>query len=161
MAKQQENITAIKAEQLPQYLASLGLNPYQMTAVIYGLFREVRVTKTLTPGQDNAIHIDREKIIEMAKDQALMAKLSSLYSKVSRSKNWEALFEKDAKKNPHSAPGLWHNPNEAQVALPQGVEPEEEIEIVDFVKFMSSVGLDPQLVKKAFEEMALLSGRKN
>ena len=94
MPKTAEKLVALKPEQLPQYLASLGLNPYQITIAIYGLFKEVKISGTLTPLEDNAVHIDKAKLLKMAKDPLLEASLCSILDKVQKTKNWEPLFQK-------------------------------------------------------------------
>lgn len=160
MLKTDAKKTAVKAEQLPQYLASLGLNPYQITAVVYGLFKQIKLQGTLTPSEDNAIHLDKESIMAMAKNQLLVSSLYSLFLKVQRSKNWDVLFKKEAKNDALTAPDLRHNPSGAESNLPQAVEDEETIEILDFMKFVESCGIDPELIKKAMEEKMLLGGAK-
>ena len=155
--KDEINLTALKSEQLPQYLASLGLNPYQMTSVIYGIFREVRLLGTLTPESDNAIHLDKEKILKMAKDPALEASIYSLFLKVQQTKNWDCLFQKESKKTPLAVPDLRHNPSMGPVLTRKETPAADTIEILDFVKFLSACGIDPLIVKKAAEERMLLS----
>jgi hypothetical protein len=151
-------LTALKAEQLPQYLASLGLNPYQITSVIYGIFREVRLLGSLTPESDNAIHLDKEKILKMAKDPALEASIYNLFLKVQQSKSWDCLLQKESKKTPLAAPNLRHNPSLGPVLEKKEAPAEDTIEILNFVKFLSACGIDPLIVKKAVEERMLLSG---
>jgi len=153
-------LTALKAEQLPQYLASLGLNPYQITSVIYGIFREVRLLGSLTPESDNAIHLDKEKLLKMAKDPAIEASIYGLFLKVQQTKNWDCLFQKESKKTPLAAPDLRHNPSMGPVLAKGAAQIEETIEILDFVKFLSACGIDPVIVKRAIEERMLLKGEK-
>lgn len=160
MLKTAPNKIAVKAEQLPQYLASLGLNPYQITAVVYGLFKKIKLQGTLMPSEDNAIHIDKESIFQMAKDQLLVSSLYALFLKVQRNKNWDALFQKESKTDALTAPDLRHNPTGAEPNLPEASDDEDAIEILDFMKFVSSCGIDPELVKKALEEKMLLEGAK-
>ena len=154
-----DNLVSFKSEQLPQYLASLGLNPHQITAVIYGIFREVKLLGTLTPGDDNSIHINKEKILKMAKDPALETSLYGLFQKVQRSKTWEILFQNENKSS-LTAPDLWHNPNRGPKISVENVKIEDSVEILDFVRFISACGIDPALVKKAMEERMLLKGEK-
>ena len=155
-----DNVVSFKSEQLPQYLASLGLNPYQITAVVYGIFREVKLLGTLTPGNDNSLHLNKEKILKMAKDQALETSLYGLFQKVQRSKSWEVLFQNENKASSLSAPDLWHNPNRGPKISVEDVKIEDSVEILDFVRFISACGIDPMLVKKAMEERMLLKGEK-
>jgi len=154
------NLTALKADQLPQYLASLGLNPYQITSVIYGIFREVRLLGSLTPESDNAIHLSKEKILKMAKDPALEASIYNLFLKVQQSKSWDFLFKKESNKIPLAAPDLRHNPSMGPSLPSKEIKADEAIEIVDFVKFISACGIDPVIIKKAVEERMLLKGEK-
>ncbi len=156
MAKAQEKMQAFKADQLPQYLATLGLNPYQITSVMYGIFKEVKILGILTPKEDNAIHIDKERILKMAKDPLLETNLYGLFLKVQRAKSWAPLFEKESKTASLTAPDLWHNPNGCVPKLPENIP--EDVEIINFAKFLSDCGIDPMLVKKAFEEKMLLKG---
>lgn len=160
MPKVEEKILALNAAQLPQYLTSLGLNPQQITTVVYGLFREIRQLGTLTPGEDNAIHIDREKLLKMAKDPLLESALYSLFTKIQRSKNIEVIFQKGSATDSLIAPDLRHNANGVEVAMPKNEEQPEIVEIIDFVKFLSTCGIDPKLVREALEERALLKGEQ-
>ena len=161
MSKVKENYLAVKGEQLPQYLASLGLAPYQITTAIYGLFREVKLLGNLTPQEDNAIHIDKEKILKMANNPILESGIYSLFLKVQRNKSWEALFQKESKHSELTAPDLWHNPQGCSPKLPANAPTEEDVEIVDFTKFLSYCGISPDLAKKAMEEMLLMKGEQS
>lgn len=154
-----KEITAIKAEQLPQYLAGLGLNPYQITTAIYGIFKEIKILNHLTPKEDNAIHIDKEAILKMAKDTALESELYSMLQKVQQTKSWDVMLKKEKRAQSLSAPDVWHNPHGDQTieskTARDGVK--DEIEILDFIKFLSLCGIDSKLVKQAIEERMLLN----
>ncbi len=153
-----EEIQSVTAEQLPQYLNSLGLKPQQIAAVVYGLFKEIRQTNTLSPSEDNTIHLSKEKLLQMAKDPALTSDLYNLFLKAQRTKSMDIIFKNDGKSSNLSAPDLWHNPNGCSPKLPAGIIPDCEIEIVDFTKFLAYCGIDPELVKNAMAEKILLKG---
>lgn len=155
-------ILALSAADLPQYLASLGLNPQQITTVVYGLFREIRELGTLTPGEDNTIHIDREKLLKMAKDPLLESALHSLFTKIQRSKNIEVIFQKGGGTDSLVAPDLRHNAHGVEAVRPKEDETRPAvIEIVDLAKFLDACGIDPQLAHEAMKEKALLKGEEN
>jgi len=158
MTKTKEEIQSVKGGQLPQYLATLGLNPYQITSVMYGIFKEVKILGKLTPQDDNTIHLTKEKLIKMSKDPLLETNLYGLFLKVQRSKNWAPLFEKGNKNDALTAPDLWHNPSGCAPKLPTGQSEQNEVEIVNFVKFLTECGIDPDIVRQAIEEKMLLKG---
>jgi len=160
MPNAQEAISSLNAEQLPQYLTSLGLKPQQVTAVIYGIFREVKQLQTLSPAEDNSIHITKEKILSMAKDPSLESDLYALFSKVQKSKSLEVIFQTGSKTDSLVAPDIWHNPHGTKANLPDPEDIPETVEVLDFVKFLSGCGIDPMVVKKAMEEKELLKGGK-
>lgn len=158
MPKLDEKLVSVTADQLPQYLVSLGLKPQQIATAIYGLFREVKLLGKLTPSEDNTIHLDKEKLIKLAKDPALESSLYSLFLKVQRAKSLDVIFQSGSKTDSLTAPDVWHNPNGCAPKLPKVKEVQAAVEILDFVKFLSACGIDPNLVKSAIEEKNLLKG---
>ncbi|MFA4967955.1 MAG: hypothetical protein WC624_07065, partial [Candidatus Margulisiibacteriota bacterium] len=150
------DIISMGTDKLPEYLAGLGLKPQQMVAVLYGLFKEVRQLGTLSPSEDNTIHITKEKLLKMSKDTALESSLYALYSKIQKAKNLDVIFQKEHYTASLSSPDLWHNPNRGPKISTENVKIEEPVEILDFVRFIGACGIDPALVKKAMEERMLL-----
>lgn len=158
MPKTDERLLSVTSEQLPQYLASLGLKPQQIATAVYGLFKEIKLQGRLTPSEDNTVHIDKEKLARMAKDPALESSLYSLFLKIQRTKSMDIIFDKGSKTDSLTAPDVWHNTNGCSPKLPETKEDLASIEILDFVKFLSACGIDPNLVKSAIEERELLKG---
>lgn len=161
MLETHSQVVALKSDTLPPYLASIGLNLQQIAIVMYGLFREIKILGKLTPGLDNAIHITKEKLLQMAKDPALDSDLDTLFNKVQRAKSWDVLFQKDNKEVPITAPDLWHNPagtSPKSSKTKTTEEAKDNIEILDFTKFLMVCGINPGLIRKAMEEKSLLKG---
>jgi len=84
--------TAVTTQELPQFLASLKMNPQQLTSVIYGLYKEVREKGTLSPGADNMIHLDESKLAALAKSDAIQSELSLRALSMQRGKSIDPLF---------------------------------------------------------------------
>ncbi|OGC16288.1 hypothetical protein A3J90_01105 [candidate division WOR-1 bacterium RIFOXYC2_FULL_37_10] len=150
---------SVKAGQLPQLLASFGLNPHEIVGGIYNLLRKTLAGK-FTPGQDNAIHVDKELFLSMAKDPTLTADIAILCDKVAKNKSWACLTEPLSKSLPPEAPGLRHNP---------GIIPTEQVKriptslkIFDPKRFIEicgeRCGIAPTLVSAAFHEKSILKG---
>ncbi|OGC06924.1 hypothetical protein A2230_07750 [candidate division WOR-1 bacterium RIFOXYA2_FULL_36_21] len=156
---------SVKAEQLPQFLASLKFDPYQLTGCLYRL---LQLTRQLTPEEDNAIHLTTDKLYQMAKDPLLEADISTLERKVASSKNWALLDQKPAIASlPPEAPELRHNPGfpvQEQIAatLPQPQDSQKRLEVIDLPRFLLNCGvaceIPPSLVIDGWKERSLLKG---
>ncbi len=81
------------------------MNPQQITSVIYGLYKESRVKGTLSPGSDNMIHVDLNKLADMANNDAIQSELSLKASSIQRAKSLDPLFTKTGSPKPaHNLP---------------------------------------------------------
>ncbi|KAF0134941.1 MAG: hypothetical protein FD145_322 [Candidatus Saganbacteria bacterium] len=86
--------TTVKGKELLRLLASTGLNPQQMTNVIYGLYHGVRITGKFSPAEDNLIHVRPEQLKEMAKNSAIQKHLYLVSLSIERDKSPEPLYQK-------------------------------------------------------------------
>lgn len=159
---------AIQAQDLVQYLAGLGLNPQQISQVVYGLYRELRVSGSLTPASDNMVHLSVEKIKQMAKDPALEEALQALALSVQKNKNLDALFQKGAKTSgPALAhiPQVSHNPYESTSALPGPDETPKDSVIIHnldgFLRMTLGGYVDGETIKSFVSEQEILNVGKD
>ncbi len=159
LEKKESNLS-VPSERLPEFLGSLGLDPYQITTALYGLYREIRMKGRLTPSEDNAFHLNKQTLLNMAKSPALAAELYTVISKVSKTKSWDPLFKKE-EELPAEAPFTRHNSIGNGPVIKKTSEIKDDIEILDFGRFLLNCGINPMLIKKAFEEKALLRGGKS
>lgn len=158
----------VQAQDLVQYLSSLGLNPQQISQVVYGLYRELRVSGLLTPGSDNLVHISEEKIRQMAKDPALEEALQALALSVQKNKNLDFIFQKGAKTSAPAAthiPQVSHNPYESTSTLPEPAEMHKDSVVIhnlDSFLHMTLLGyVDGETIKAFAAEQELLNARKD
>jgi hypothetical protein len=154
---------AVTTQDLVQYLSSLGLTPQQITKVVYGLFRELRVTGSLSPSTDNMVHISVEKIRQMAKDPALEEALQALAISVQKNKNLDFLFKKKTSPSATnvSLPSISHNPYESTSALPEPAETHKDSVVIhnlDSFLHMTLLGyVDGETIKVFAAEQELLN----
>jgi hypothetical protein len=156
--------TAVTTQDLVQYLSSLGLTPQQITKVVYGLYRELRVTGSLSPSTDNMVHISVEKVKQMAKDPALEEALQSLALSIQKTKNLDFLFKKKAPSGaaPNtSIPAVSHNPYESTSTLPEPAESLKDSVVIhnlDSFLHMTLLGyVDGETIKAFAAEQELLN----
>ncbi|MBI5699206.1 hypothetical protein HZC35_02695 [Candidatus Saganbacteria bacterium] len=160
--------SAIQAQDLVQYLAGLGLNPQQISQVVYGLYRELRVSGSLTPAADNMVHLSVEKIKQMAKDPALEEALQALALSVQKSKNLDALFQKGPKTSATPAahiPLASHNPYESTSTLPESAEAQQENVVIhnldSFLRMTLGGYVDGETIKGFVSEQEILNAQKD
>lgn len=159
---------AVQAQDLVQYLAGLGLNPQQISQVVYGLYRELRVSGSLSPAADNMVHLSVEKIKQMAKDPALEESLQALALSVQKNKNLDALFQKGAKTSatvPAHIPLVSHNPYESTSTLPEPVETLKDSVIIhnldSFLRMTLGGYVDGKTIKGFVAEQEILNVGKD
>lgn len=154
---------AVQAQDLVQYLAGLGLNPQQISQVVYGLYRELRVAGSLSPAADNMVHLSVEKIKRMAKDPALEEALQALALSVQKSKNLDVLFQKGAKTGPAPThiPQVSHNPYESTSTLPEPAEARSESVVIhnldSFLRMTLGGYVDGETIKGFVAEQEILN----
>ena len=155
---------AVTTQDLVQYLSGLGLTPQQITKVVYGLYRELRVTGSLSPSTDNMVHISVEKVKQMAKDPALEEALQSLALSIQKTKNLDFLFKKKAPSGvaPNaSIPAVSHNPYESTATLPEPAESLKDSVVIhnlDSFLHMTLLGyVDGETIKAFAAEQELLN----
>ncbi|MFA4905832.1 MAG: hypothetical protein WC645_04940 [Candidatus Margulisiibacteriota bacterium] len=159
---------AIQAQDLVQYLAGLGLNPQQISQVVYGLYRELRVSGSLSPASDNLVHLSVEKIKKMAKDPALEEALQALALSVQKNKNLDALFQKGTKASASAAahiPLVSHNPYESTSTLPEPAEARPESVVIhnldSFLRMTLGGYVDGETIKGFVSEQEILNAQKD
>lgn len=159
---------AVQAQDLVQYLAGLGLNPQQISQVVYGLYRELRVSGSLTPASDNMVHLSVEKIKKMAKDPTLEEALQAMALSVQKNKNLDALFQKGPKTSAPAAghiPLVSHNPYESTSALPSPDETHQESVVIHnldiFLRMTLGGYVDGETIKGFVAEQEILNAQKN